>query len=350
MKRAVRNAVRFGLAAIAAVANPGEAISQAQQPPRYTESVTVARVLVDARVVDGQGQPILGLDASHFKVRVDGKPARVESVEWLGEGRPPTPSRLDFRGLSEAQRSPARLVVFLVQKDLEPTRIVGLMRMLLNTRRFLDSLGAEDRVAVLSFDSRLKVWLDFTRDMDKVRTVLEHGILFEKPPPVEAAPPPALLPALDVKQAARAYTMEDSLVLLGRALEPLPGAKSVVYIGHGFGRLMDRHVYAEPSYGEAKRALQAARAAVFCVDVTDAAEHSLDAGLQVTARDTGGFFLRTNEFPGQVMGRLTGALAGQYVLFVEVTAPVARQAHEIEVELVNVRDGRVLAKRSYHGG
>lgn len=349
MKRAARRAVRFGFAAIAAMASPGEAIGQAQQPPRYTETVTVSRVLVDARVVDGQGQPILGLDARHFKVRVDGKPATVESVEWIGESRPPAARRLDFPGLNEAQRSPARLVVFLVQKDLEPTRIVGLMRMLVNARRFLDSLGPEDRVAVLSFDSRLRVWLDFTRDVDKVRAVLEHGILFENPPPVEAAPPPALLPALDVKRAAQAYTMEDSLVLLGRALELLPGAKSIVYFGHGFGRLMGRFVYAEPSYAEAKRRLQAARASVFCIDVTDAASHSLDAGLQVTAKDTGGFFLRTNEFPEQVMSRLAGALVGQYVLFVEVTTPVARDAHDIEVELVGVENGRVLAKRSFGG-
>ncbi len=334
---------------VLASADLAPAARQAQQPPRYTETVTVSRVLVDARVVDGQGQPILGLDARHFKVRVDGKPATVESVEWIGESRPPAARRLDFPGLSEAQRSPARLVVFLIQKDLDSSRVVGLMRMLMNARRFLGSLGPDDRVAVLLFDSRLRVWLDFTRDADKVRAVLEHGILFEDPPPVKAVPPPSLLPALDVKQAARAYTMEESLALLGRALEPLPGAKSIVYIGHGFGRLIAGRVYPERSYAEAKRRLQAARASVFCVDVTDAASHSLDAGLQVTAKDTGGLFLRTNEFAEQAISRVAGALAGHYVLFVEVTTPIARRIHDLEVELAGIDNGRVLAKRSFGG-
>ena len=50
--------------------------------------------------------------------------------------------------------------------------------------------------------------------------------------------------------------------------------------------------------------------AVFCLDVTDADSHTLEAGLKVTAADTGGFFVRTHLFPGQAMRRLSGALAG----------------------------------------
>jgi VWFA-related protein len=344
---------------VATLATVGLA-GQGQQPPRYTENVTVTRVLIDARVVDSYGQPIYGLNASRFKVRVDGKPARVESVEWIGgKGPGAAQSRRgasgaaapleSSHGLSKAEHSPARLIVLLFQKDLEPSRIVGLMRMLIATHTFLDSLGPEDRVAVLSFDSRLRIWLDFTTSMDKVRDVLQRGILFQYPPRVEPVPPPALMTRLDVVRAGRASSMEDALALLGRALEPLPGAKSVALIGHGFGRRVAGRMQFEDSYGEARRALQAARASVFCLDVTDADLHSLDAGLQMTAEDTGGFFLRTHQFPGQAMSRLTGVLAGQYVLFVEVTAPVSRRVHDIEVELVGVRDGRVLAKRTFVG-
>ena len=342
--------------AVVIVASAGlvAAAGQDQQPPRHTESVTVSRVLIDARVVDSRGEPIRDLNAGHFKVRIDGKPARVESAMWVGDGEksaaapfPAAPAGQGFAGFSEAARSPARLIVFLFQKDLDASRVVGLMRMLIGMRRFVDSLGPDDRVAVLSFDSRLRVWLDFTRDLDKVRDALRNGILFKQPPSVELVPPPALMSTLDVVRASRAFSMEEALAVLGRALEPLPGSKSVVVVGHGFGRLLGGAVYFEAAYAEARRALQAARASVFCLDVTDADSHTLDAGLIVTAEDTGGFFLRTHQFSEQAVSRLVGALSGQYVLFVEVTTPAARRIHDIEVELDGVEGGRVLAKRSY---
>ena len=56
--------------------------------PRYIERVDVARVLVDARVVDNTGGALLGLEPADFVVRIDGQPARVESVLWAGGAAP----------------------------------------------------------------------------------------------------------------------------------------------------------------------------------------------------------------------------------------------------------------------
>jgi VWFA-related protein len=319
-----------------------------QQVPRHTERVDVSRVLVDARAVDDFGQPIHGLAAADFKVKIDGKPARVESAFWVGadEVAADTGSGLPLPLALVPDAARGRLIVFLFQKDLEPSRIVGLMRMLIQTRTFLESLGPDDRVAVLSFDYRLKVWLDFTRDRARVRDVLENGILQKNPPPVEPSPSPSLMSVLDVVKASRAYSMEEALALLGEALEPLQGSKSVVLVGYGFGRLSGNSVYIEAAYGEARRALQAARASVFCLDVTDADAHTLEVGLEMTAEDTGGFFARTHLFTQQAMQRLAGALSGHYVLFVEVITPTDKTWHEIDVELAR-RKGNVLAKRHY---
>ena len=307
-------------------------------------------MLIDARAVDDFGQPIRGLGPADFKVKIDGKPARVESAFWVGadEGRADADasSGLPLPLAPVPDEARGRLIVFLFQKDLEPSRIVGLMRMLFQARSFLDSLGPDDRVAVLSFDYKLKVWLDFTRDRDRVRDVLENGILSRNPPPVQPSLSPSLLTTLDVVKANRAYSMEEALALLGQALEPLQGSKSVVLIGYGFGRLAGSTLLIENAYGEARRALQAARASVFCLDVTDADSHTLEAGLQMTAEDTGGFFERTHLFTEQAMQRLAGALAGHYVLFVEATAPSDKNWHAIEVGLVG-RKGRVLAKTHY---
>jgi VWFA-related protein len=321
-----------------------------RQAPQHTERVEVSRVLIDARALDASGQPIHGLGPADFRVRIDGKPARVESAFWVGghDAGPDVESRLPLPVSPVPEEARGRLVVFLFQKDLEPSRIVGLMRMLIETRTFLESLGPDDRVAVLSFDYKLKIWLDFTRDRERVRDVLENGILSRNPPPVEPSVSPSLMTTLDVVKANRAYSMEEALALLGQSLEPLPGSKSVVLIGHGFGRLFGSSLVFEAAYGEARRALQAARASVFCLDVTDADSHTLEAGLVMTAEDTGGFFARTHLFTGQAMQRLAGALAGHYVLFVEVMTPSDKKWHAIEVELVR-RDGTVLAKRHYLG-
>ena len=322
---------------------------QEPQVPRLRERVEVARVLVDARVLDGGGQPVTGLGPDDFDVRIDGRRARVESAYWVGgDSTPPVPP-LPGEAATAARPDEARgrLIVFIFQKDLEPSRIVGLMRMLIETRTFLDSLGPDDRVAVLSFDSRLKIWLDFTRDLEAVREVLRRGILFENPPRVEPVASPSLMATLDVVRAGRAASMEDALALLGQALEPIPRAKSVVLVGHGFGRLFGSSIVYDPSYGEARRALQAARASVFALDVTDADSHTLEAGLQMTARDTGGFYERTHLFTKAAVNRLAGALAGHYVLFVEVENPLDRERHEIDVRLARGRDGTVFAKRGY---
>ncbi len=324
---------------------------QPPQVPRHTEHVDVSRVLIDARAIDDLGQPILGLRAADFKVKIDGRPARVESAYWIGATvvQPPggagqTTTAVPQEPVPEEARG--RLIVFLFQKDLEPSRIGGLMRMLIRTRSFLESLGPDDRVAVLSFDYKLKVWMDFTNRLDRVREILEHGILFRNPRGVEAVHSPSLMSTLDIVKANRAASMEDALALLGQALEPLPGSKSVVLVGYGFGRLAGSTLYFDRSYGEARRALQAARASVFCLDVTDADAHTLEAGLEMTAEDTGGFFARTHLFPDQAMRRLAGALAGHYVLFVEPPSEGRRDWHEVDVSLGSGK-GQVLAKRHY---
>ncbi len=320
----------------------------AQQPPRFTERVDVPRIIVDARVIDDRGDPVLGLDAGDFKVRLDGKSARVETATWVGGGdteRPAVPSGAPAQATPQLGRS-GRLVVFLFQKDLEPSRIVGLLRMLLKSRDFLDTLGPNDRVAILSFDSYLKVWTDFTNDRDLLDRVLSRGLLFERPPRLDASPSaPSLLRRLRSKRGERTYTIERALQMIGEALEPLEGSKSLVLVGHGFGRLTRGGVEMENEYGPARMTLVASRTAVFSLDVTEADYHSLEAGLELVAEQTGGFYARTHIFPGRALRRLSGALAGYYVLFVEESGN-RRGLHEVQVELTR-RKGRVLATTSH---
>ena len=148
---------------------------------------------------------------------------------------------------------------------------------------------------------------------------------------------------LDVETARKTYGIERALELIGKALEPLPGSKSLVLLAYGFGRLGPSGVSMENNYGAAREALVAARTSVFSIDITDADYHSLEAGLQLVSEDTGGFYAKTNLFPGIAMRRRRGALAGYYTLSIENPEgePVVEQ---LKTELAQ-RKGHVLARR-----
>jgi VWFA-related protein len=319
----------------------GAAWLQAPQQPRHVERVDVSRLVVDVRVVDDAGAPVLDLGVDDFKIRIDGRPARIESVRWVGKGG--THATLPDTGAEPT----GRLIVFLFQKDLRGHRIWGLMRMLTQARGFLDTLTPDDRVAILSFDTHLDLWGDFSSDHERLREILARGILFEHPPSAPAPANPSLAARLEPAAGKRTYDIEKGLHLIADALEPLPGAKTIVVFGHGFGRFNPRTeaVEMEHGYEDASRALVAARASVFSLDVTRGDHHSLEFGLQRVADETGGFYARTHEFPERAMHFLAGALAGYYVLIVE-KPDLEPGMHGVDVELTR-RKGTVYAMNGF---
>jgi VWFA-related protein len=351
--------MKFGalVAAIGLIGTALESVQETQQQPRFTERVDVSRVVVDVRVIDNYGTPVVDLVADDFAVKIDGKAARIESARWVGgsESQEAANARnLTPKSVPPDASSPGRLIVFLIQKDLEGPRIRGLMEMLRQSVSFLDTLGPADRVAILSFDSHLKIWIDFTNDLEGLRRVLKRGILMERPPVLQGTGSISLVDRLPQTVGQRTYHIEKGLRLIAEALEPLPGAKSIVLLGHGFGRfnpgmssalLETSIVTMEHEYEETVRALAASRASVFSLDVTKADYHSLEQGLRQVADETGGFYEQTNLFPEVAMRKLRGALAGYYVLLVE-KPDTATQARRIDVDLTR-RKGNVYARTGF---
>jgi VWFA-related protein len=332
-----------------ALASAALLASQSQQP-RISERVDVTRLMIDVRVVDDGGDPVAGLMASDFEVRVDGRRVRIDNALWTGDA--PVPNTASAEPLASVDLrdyavGPQNLVVFLFQKDLDFMRIPGMMRMLLDTTVFLDTMRPDDLIAVLSFDSHLNIWTDFTHDRERLRPIFQRGVLLERPPHVEPSGGPSLLARLSVADANRTYSIEKSLQVVAEALQPLRGAKSIVLVGHGFGRYGVSGVTFDDHYTRAAEALLAARASVFSIDITQADYHSLEAGLQLVAQQTGGFFERTFHFPQLALKRLAGVLAGYYVLFVE-KPDSSKGWHELEVRLPRHR-GNVLARTGYVG-
>jgi VWFA-related protein len=323
----------------------------AQQP--YIERVEVARVLIDVRVFDQNGRPLRSLDASDFSVRIGGRPVRVESAEWVGGVTVPAAAPSDTQparpdpSADDSLHSGSRVVVFLVQRSLEPQRILGLMEIAQMVDRLLQPLGPEDRVAVLSFDTRLRFWTDFTGDLTRVRSILTEDVITGRPGPLVASAGTSLMATLTPARAERIYGIEHALRHIADSLEPMPGAKSLVLLGYGFGRFDGRsgQVLLRDGYDEAVAALQRARVTVFTLNVTRADYNSLQLGLQTVAAQTGGTYTSTFHFPALAVEGVARALAGYYVLFVE--KPDLRPGvHRMNVRLTK-RQGRVLARATY---
>jgi len=321
----------------------------AEQDIRFRDRVDVEVVVVDARVVDGSGRPILGLAPGDFRVKVDGRRVKLQSATWVAEDAPPDPEAAAAAlqaGVPPAPRG--RLIVFFFQKDLEPSRITGFMQMLRRAREMLADLREEDRVAVASFDHHLKLWTDFTADRARVRRILDHSVLFEGRSFYNVEEAPSLAEHYDPAAGKRAASPEAALLLLAEALRDLPGSKSLVMFGWGMGRWTPGvGVFLENEYGPARRALVEGRVTVFALDVTRADWHTLEVGLEQVAEDTGGFYAKTHLFPGQAMERLERALAGHYELTFARPTPEPGE-HEIDISLVR-RKGTVMAKRTYEG-
>jgi VWFA-related protein len=316
-------------------------------PVVLEEAVSVERVMVDARVLDG-GRAVQDLRPESFRVRIDDEAAELVSVTWISaEGA----RALSFRDPSEGEGPTiapvrGRLIVLFFQKDLHPTRTGGLLRLLEESRRLVGRLGPEDRVAVLSFDTHLKLWCDFTRDARRLDRVLKHDVIFEERARyVEPSPDPSLAYHLSLEASRRAASPETALRLIGEALGEVKGSKTLVFLGYGLGELSGPTVAFHADYDDALRALLEADVTVFSLDVTNADRHTLEVGLQEVAAETGGFYARTHVFTRQAMNRLEQALEGHYVL--EVAHPSGpRGRHQIDVDLVD-RRGRVYARKAY---
>jgi hypothetical protein len=220
-----------------------------------------------------------------------------------------------------------------VQADLEPTRISGQLRLRPYTRELLADLLPSDRVAVVSFDSHLKLWLDFTADPTAIHAAIDRAMVFSHEQRVPESAPLSLVRHVDRAAAFDAASPERALELIGDAMAALPGEKTLVYLGWGLGRFGADGVKMTPAFAPAVRALRAAKAAVFALDVTSADAHSLEVGLQNVAEETGGMYLRTFRQPGVATRSLGRLLAGHYVLTLDRASLAGVDADTLRVRL-----------------
>ena len=328
------------LAALVAVAGAAHA--------QFGESITVARILLDVRVTGPAGDAITGLQPADFEVKIGGYRAEVLSATWVDDELA-IQDAIGEEGRPEARTTrEGRLFIYFIQTDFakETARIRGQMHFLQYADELVDTLLPGDRVAVLSFDSHLKLRADFTSDREQIMAAMRNALLSGEAGDLPIVPSPSLAARLDRNDMRTAGDSEAALIVIGNALRGIPGPKTMLLMGWGLGQLTSAGVKMKGRYRAARNTLEAARVTIFALDTTDADYHSLEVGLEKAAQDTGGFYAKTHVFAGAAVERLRRTLAGRYELELRRPESLARGTHDVDVR-VKRRGATVLAPGSW---
>jgi hypothetical protein len=312
------------------------------------ESITVSRVLLDVRVV-AETEMTMDLTAADFEVKIDGRTVDVESAEWIGtkprEGEIALPMLTPDGRYVEAPKL-GRVIVVVVQTDFtrDPARLEGHLKFMQHVRKMLDTIEPGDRVAVFSHDSHLKFRLDFSSDKNKILEAIERSVYLEEPP-VPARATLSLADYLDPRAMKRASSLERGLQAIGKALQALPGSKTLILLGWGLGQRTQAGTRMKTDWPAARDALTSARVSMLVLDTTYADFHDLQKGLFTAARQTGGYYAKTHLHPEVAIAEVRRMLEGHYELSIVATHRLRPGLRRLDVRVK--REGvRTLAPES----
>ena len=164
------------LAVFACVASAGVLVRAGQQPIFRS---TVDLIAVDVQVLNGQGIPVLGLDAERFDVTINGKKRRVASADFLRfdpapDGTPPA-SAVPLTSIPAPllAQTPAEGRVFIVAIDVMSFPPAATRQFIDAAQRFVQSLQPTDQVGLYVYPDGAPLLLttshaNVVRDLERV--------------------------------------------------------------------------------------------------------------------------------------------------------------------------------------
>ncbi|CAM2006523.1 hypothetical protein [Acanthopleuribacter pedis] len=324
------------------------------------EDLTVGRVVFEVRVVDRLGQPVAGLQAENFQLKIGKKAVPILDCEWVDRRLPveravvdpdwkPELEQTDHAFIDEMGPLPGepgygkeKFTVVFFQGSINPERLSGMVRSRGFTQQVVDSLPTDGYTAVFSFHSHLQMKSDFTRDTDILEDALWEAVQSDPEVVFYAANYPTLTPYFSEERGREVADVETAFLELARALRNFNGAKNLIFVGWGIGSWSpSAGMRYNGTYYRAVEELIEADVSVFSLDLTLADYHSLAEGMAKLSVQTGGAYWSLFRWPNRAVKMINGTMAGHYTLTYEHPTGLRKNA-KYRLRLKNARGSLVV--------
>lgn len=346
--------VPMAIAALAFSALP----AFAQKTPTYKQKINVRTVLVDATVTGPHGDQILGLGKNDFTILENGVPQKIDTVDYYTNRRLLTSPEDKAKFKVERVKEERYFILFfhkLADSGGAPAMRTQLMRAKTAAVRFVEhDLLPEDRVAVVGFDVRLKVYTDFTNDHRKILDGLDQAVTYGngimKPPQGTG---PYILAGLNPKKmmdkTGRIYS---AISLLAHAVQPIHARKVLILFSPGVEEPELGHArfvrYDQLRYNSMLHALNEANVSVYPVNLL---QHQFYAPsedmLTRMATETGGEYFRAVVTYDVPLKRIENENNGYYMLTFQSDKPENEHGYQPIVVKVKNPEFHVTAREGY---
>jgi VWFA-related protein len=350
--------------------SPSDQAAQPDQQPQgqFEGTVDVNEVLLDVLVTDRKGNVIVGLDKTDFQVSEDGKPVELTGVTFYSNRRLIESSpALAQKGVTVDQVPEDRYFVLFFEDQKSaaadaPELLVSQLDAGKRAREWVRTgLLRNDWVAVVSYDAKLKVHQDFTRDRVALQQAIADAIKGKDtdgnwPSRLEESSEPSLRAALPRGNDLRkeSGTIYDAVRLVAGASGKITGRKNLLLFTNGFAGRINTFGQYQPDqryYPEMSRALNDNNVAVYPIDLTPAGtEHTLSNFMNELASDTGGrYFYNFTNFTTP-LEQIADENSGYYLLSYRSQKPAGEKGfQEVDVKTSNP-EFRIRARKGYDYG
>lgn len=326
--------------------------------PALEERLDVDLVLVDATVTDSRGNQILGLEKDDFIVTEDGVQQELLSLDYFTNRTLVNAREQDAAFQVERVRQERYFVLFFHEPG-DPGAIRGwtseLRRATRAAEKWIDGeLQPRDLVAIAGYDTRLKVYADFTSDPAVLERALNDVVAFsqglrEVP---RYAGDASIMRNIDVRaminETGRVY---DALELLSEALRPIGARKIMPLFSFGIGEAVRGTALLENQETYYQPMIQALNSANVTVEamfmLRDVAFYAPEQTLSRMASETGGRYYKNFVSFETPLGQIENASSGYYLLTYRIRKPAGEHGYQkIRVRLRNP-EFRVQAREGY---
>jgi len=349
----------FTLLMIAAAPLFAQEPQPATQP--FTERVDVNLVQLDAIVTDSRGNQMLGLGKDDFVVKENGQPMPVDSVDYFTNRRLINAPESAANFKVERVREERYMIFFFDKITSDFTSQAEMIRARNDVIRFLDDrLRAEDRVAVVGHDVRLKVYSDFTSDKAQIRRALNDATSYGLGLRTKSAAGtgPSIMRNMDIdRMINKTGTVYEALDLLGDALRPIRARKDMVIFSNGIigpdedvrgGLIMGRSRYYDPMI----ESLNSADVTLYPVSLQSGMVEPeyVHQNLATMASDTNGEYYRLHASYTTPLKQIEKKTAGYYLIsYYTKKRPGEHGFQKVSVALRNP-EFKVTARSGYSYG